>query len=556
LAGLVLALGRRAGWAQAVVRELTPKLSHYEWLRARIFESDHFALSLVQHRNVEPAVWDTDGTSQVVVFGEYLHECGDRVGDDVRAHVAAARWSALRNGNGLYNLIHWESRCRRLVLANDAIGALLLFRANYREGCVWSSEPGALPPAGALDVAGLRSLIAIGYQADGRTLDEEIKVMPPATTEVVRLTASGIRHERHTGLPDAADSEPHDAAFARLFHDAVTARLPASGQVYLPITGGLDSRLLLAETLAAGCVARTFTSAVGNPRDVRLAQRIAKIAGVEHRILPPQRPHLRRHGSLLRGALHTTSDWHVAQQLDICGAASPGNPLLLGFLGGTVTGAFVDSQGAEVGIARMRANALAPYPSVDDASLIAWYEAPDVSARPTVAELIENLYGRQRRYISYLVRLAWNFGRPICPFADVRLLQHALAARREWLAGQRVRGRTLRRINPSLAQVATTNDDMEVGPPLQRRLRNIIRHTRVMRPVKAIMPLRLSFDYYERLRPLADECAASLTGLSAQRILAGRSPMAVLALAPVLLEEEHHELTRSADLIESILGQR
>jgi hypothetical protein len=446
----------------------------------------------------------------------------------------------------------WDGQRRRLVLANDATGALLLFRARYRDGWIWSSEPGVLPRAGKLDVLGLRSLVSIGYQADSRTLDTAIDTMPPATTDVVKLADSRIICKRYSGLPETIDRhDTYETVYCDLLRDAIRKRLRTNEPVDLALTGGMDSRLLLGEAIAVGKEVRTFTLATGDPRDMRLARRVAAVAGVEHLSLIPEPTPVRRHGSLLRSALHTTNDWHAAQQLAICGAEHPGRLMLIGFLGGTLAGAFVDRWSAATGVARMRAGALAPYLGGINASAIAWCDVPSVPYTEVIAELIENLYGRQRRYISYLVRLSWNFGRPICPFADVRLLQCALAARREELAGQRVRTRTLRHRNPRLARIATTDDATSVGPVVPRLVRNAIRRTRVMRPIRAVVPVPLGFDY-QRVQPLADECRALVTDPASRSLLAGLSPMATLALAPILMDADSNG-SIPVEIIESML---
>jgi Asparagine synthase len=555
VAGLLLAMGRRAGWAPKVVRQFAPALVHYPWLRPRTIDADPFSLALVLHEDVEPPVWRVDSSPQVVVFGEYLSDSGDRLATELQGHAAAGRWSAMRNGNGLYNLVVWDGQRRRLVLANDATGALLLFGARYPDGWIWSSEPGVLPRAGHLDLAGLRSLLSIGYQADGRTLDDGITVMPPATTEVVRLVGARIVEERHSGLPAPTD-RPRDpeSVYGELLRDAVRQRLPADEHVELALTGGLDSRLVLAETLAAGRKVRAYTLATGDPRDLRLARQVAAVAGAEHRTVLPEPAPVRRHRSLLQSALHTTSDWHAAQQLAICGSACPGRTVLLGFLGGTLAGAFVDARSVAAGVARMRACAQAPFLGKLDPLAIAWCAAPSAPGTEPVSELVENLYGRQRRYTSYLVRLAWNFGRPIAPFADGRLVRHALAAKREELAGQRVRGRSLRRRDPRLVRIATTDDAKAVGPTVPQLVRNAIRGTRVMRPIRAILPVPLGFDY-ERLRPVANECRDLVADEAGRRLLARLSPMATLALAPVLLDADGEASAAAVELVESMLGR-
>src|SRR5207237_1169553 len=104
------------------------------------------------------------------------------------------------------------------------------------------------------------------------------------------------------------------------------------------------------------------------------------------------------------------------------------------------------------------------------------------------AELLTNLYGRQRRYTSLLLRLAWNFGRPVCPFADARLLAHACASSRTELAGRQSRRSALCAAFPVLGQMESGNDLLSLRAHRLRQLRSILRGTAVSRLVRRLLP--------------------------------------------------------------------
>jgi hypothetical protein len=549
VAGLLFALGVEEGWAEAATRHLVGALVHYPWLEARTFSSGCFSLALVLHRDVEPPVWHVAGSPRVVVFGEYLDDGAGAT--ELASWAAAGEWRRLRNRNGVYNLVAWDGERRRLAIANDVTGALLLFRASYGRGWIWSSEPGALPPAGALDADGATSLLRIGYQAGLRTADAGVSVVPPATTEVATIGCGEIVLESESSLPEAEPRAEFERAYVALLRDAVHVRLAAAPRAELPLTGGLDSRLLLAAAVEQGHDPRPFTLAGVHDGEAAVAARVASSLGVPHRVVAADPGAARPHVPLLRSALSTTADWHPALYLPVCGLLAPGRPVVLGYLGGTLSGAFVHAGSGEAGLAALRAGALTPYVRPNQSHLD-WCHLP-ADGTPAPPELLVNLFGRQRRYTSYLVRLAWNFGRPVCPYADVRLVRLALGSTRRELAGQRARLRAVSRAFPALAALPSANDGLPLRAPVRRTLRDVARRTGAGRRVRRIVPrVAPRFDY-GRLAPLALEIRASLSEEQRSLLPSDLSPMAMLAAVPLFVTGAAGRDPAALELIDSVL---
>lgn len=538
MAGLLIAVGSKPGWAQQQVERHLSSMLHQPWLRARTFSDSLFAAALVLHQRVEPPLWQQSASGAfTAIFGEYYHD--DRgnppagaLADALAESARDERWDALRNRNGIYNLVVWEPDRRRLALANDATGALLLAATGDAAGRLWCSDPGVLPCRGPIDPIGLRSLLAIGYQADARTLREGVSVIPAATTEVVTVDDGGaLALHRSSRMPDPAPHAPMEKQFQGTFRAAMELRLRGQDDIEIPLTGGEDSRLLACGANELGCRARTFTVDAAQPRDAVIASLVARRLGFEHRVVAPpsELP-----APVLRATLAALSDWHSAIYLPVCGSATPGATTVLGFLGGTFAGAMVDRRSAATGLAQLRQNAAAPYRHMVALQQdIPWCEVPP-GAGDAPPELLANLYGRQRRYTSYLVRLAWNFGQPICPFADSRLLALALSASRRELAGQSARRAAAARMHPHAASIPSANDGLPLNARTRRAVRGALRRLGLGKLARRALPSLVSGFDYGRLGPAAQRWLAEALATRIAALPAELPPMLMFALLPLL----------------------
>ena len=184
----------------------------------------------------------------------------------------------------------------------DAAGSLgCFYRAFHgvRHAEVWASSSAALL-ASAIPRA--PAIVRAPPIAHGRGMDW----YPPPRSRVAgihRLLVSqvlALRHDRpivrwRPLAPGLAPSTDHDRTLDALQATLVTAmRSIASrhGEVWLPLTAGFDSRLLLAALHGAGVQAQTFTQARPFPTmsrgDRTLPPRLAARVGFSHRLIEPR----------------------------------------------------------------------------------------------------------------------------------------------------------------------------------------------------------------------------------------------------------------------------
>jgi Asparagine synthase len=173
----------------------------------------------------------------------------------------------------------------------SGIGATPLFYAFDAANLITGSDPtvvcAALKSSPELDPAGIMSLFALEYQTPARSLFKEVKRLPPLhrikggaegwsePVSYVKPFVFSFPKDGSTSISDAAE------CLIRAVADAVRER----EGVCLPLTGGADSRTILASTPSCERL-QAYTR--GTPRDAEVvtATKLAKIAGIPHRCFP------------------------------------------------------------------------------------------------------------------------------------------------------------------------------------------------------------------------------------------------------------------------------
>lgn len=116
------------------------------------------------------------------------------------------------------------------------------------------------------------------------TIFDELKMLGPNL--VVELTGDGcVLHPVAKPLPEATDDLPVEARIARhrdRLAEIVATHIARFGDnVRCPLSGGLDSRLLLAALRAGGCRPEVYVYGGPDSPDVRIAREIGKAEGFE-----------------------------------------------------------------------------------------------------------------------------------------------------------------------------------------------------------------------------------------------------------------------------------
>jgi len=194
---------------------------------------------------------------------------------------------------GVFALAVWDVERRQLVLANDRFGLRPLY---YTQG------PGLFAFAG--EIKGLLALEGVSREIDDdavaeffafehvmgdKTLFREIHLLPPATVLTVRdgvVSRSSYWSLEYAPVSAERSEEAWVEEMVDLLSQAVRRRLREGVVVGLPLSGGLDSRTLLAvATQVLGVSLRTYTYGLPGSQDICRAQEVARVAGVPQRTL-------------------------------------------------------------------------------------------------------------------------------------------------------------------------------------------------------------------------------------------------------------------------------
>jgi len=138
----------------------------------------------------------------------------------------------------------------------------------------------------AVDDAALRDLINYGYPLGDTTSLAEVKLLPPAAHLAFR---EGTLHVSRYWRPryEPRDQEVDDARWCEegyeLFRAAFAGKSAGAPRLVLPVSGGLDSRLLLGEALAQGKTVMPYTYGHARSREAAVACDVMRRLGVEPR---------------------------------------------------------------------------------------------------------------------------------------------------------------------------------------------------------------------------------------------------------------------------------
>jgi hypothetical protein len=202
--------------------------------------------------------------------------------------------AAIADLDGEYQIALWNYRTRTLQLINDRFGALPLYIASSPAGCAFAGgvrgalmAPGISPEP---DVDAIREAVSFGgYRLGGRTNMRDVWMAPLASVvTLVSGRASATRYWTWSQLPDVdvTDKRALIAEASETWRDAIDRRLTGSECPGLTLSGGLDSRAILAEAARQGRRMRALTYGVPHSDDVRIARRAAHVAQAEWQLFP------------------------------------------------------------------------------------------------------------------------------------------------------------------------------------------------------------------------------------------------------------------------------
>ena len=199
----------------------------------------------------------------------------------------------LRDVNGEFFAVIHDARAGLLRLCSDRLGlkpAYFLSRGPRFEFC--SRLRGLLAVSGftpEIVPEAVACYLDLGHLLGDLTWFQGVELLSPATMLTVDVGTGTLTRERYwrwSEIPRATPVPEADAAreLARLLRAAVERRVRPGEKPSVMLSGGLDSRALLACLPPERC-GGTATMGVPGCRDIAYAARVARAAGVSHREL-------------------------------------------------------------------------------------------------------------------------------------------------------------------------------------------------------------------------------------------------------------------------------
>ncbi len=199
---------------------------------------------------------------------------------------------------GRFSAAVFDPKAEAVAVANSAVRIDSLFRGRNDDYTVVGTHASSVARlvSGTLryETAGLFTFINTGFFGTQDTAFQGVTCLPPASTWLVdggseTLTSHSLGELKDDPLPS------HRTTFDRVAEDlqAATQQMNnETGALTLGLTGGMDSRLLLAATLASDLTVECSTDNFG-PRtacDIYVAQLIAERLGLSYRVVQQVEP--------------------------------------------------------------------------------------------------------------------------------------------------------------------------------------------------------------------------------------------------------------------------
>lgn len=288
LAGIVDFSGRLRLFES--LNRMVERMFYGKWFRIEKIIEPPVALSRVGLKLLNPYPQPVEERDRLVfLYGEIYH---DRLINDASYILSLYNRKGLEAFpllNGKYSLAIWDRKERSLIIATDRLGLSPIF---YYEGpslLIFASDVKAIlgiegVPSG-LDEYGMVEFLSLEYLLGERTLFKSIKYLEPGRVKIFKKGKSSIlRYWRPEYRWEGRKTSIEEGA--EILKRAVKKRIAHRCKVGIYLSGGLDSRTILSSTLK---YIRPIAYTVGdeNSLDVRLAEEVAGLAGVEHILLKP-----------------------------------------------------------------------------------------------------------------------------------------------------------------------------------------------------------------------------------------------------------------------------
>lgn len=419
---------------------------------------------------------------------------------------------------GIFSIAIWDKAQHKLYLLNDRFGLKPLYYAQLAETFIFAPEMKGIlvEPAcnRSLNLTAMAEFIRFQQVIGEKTFFDEIKLMQPASICSIDLRTLAFEQAPYWDwraikpLKKTSDKREIFEETERLFKQAVHKRLPSDHRLGMFLSGGLDSRCILAVMPPSDVPIVTVSYGHPDSRDVRIARRIAQAMDTDHHVFEFLDGQWAKevsefHMELVEGA----HSWIHAHGLSTLPDARELFDINLSGIGaGVITGTFEapvvsepPDQEAMLNLLFRHYTQTHSWPGLTEAEAqgllsetyhsklngLAYESLKAEVARfahadPYLQSFFFNLYNHDRRMILNFIIFNNSHIENRCPFLDYELVDWATTVPVEYKLDKPMHSFILSRTMPKLSHIPrdkdyglpTTNRFLRTGHSLYHRLKN------------------------------------------------------------------------------------
>jgi len=198
----------------------------------------------------------------------------------------------LKDIDGYYAAVLYDNKEKTVYLITDRYGFKPLYWGLINGDLVWSSELkaflGHTDFKPVIDRAAVEEFFDIGYLLENRTWFEGVELVPPASVLAFDIDKSKAEIKHYWSwsyikpIKEPIDEIQIAEELGRLFKHSVHKRVKNNERIGISLSGGLDSRAILAAVPEDYKPLHTFTFGQKGCDDIRIAQKVSEIKGAIH----------------------------------------------------------------------------------------------------------------------------------------------------------------------------------------------------------------------------------------------------------------------------------
>ncbi|AEH45594.1 asparagine synthase [Thermodesulfatator indicus DSM 15286] len=232
-------------------------------------------------------------------------------------------FSFLSDVEGIFSFCLYDKASQKVYLAVDKFGLKSLYYAKLDKGFVFASELKAIlrhpQVKKAIDWKTIGDLLFFSFATGDKTLIKGAKLLPQASVLGYSLKEDSLELSSYwdTLSVFTPKGEYQDIALneiAEIFREGVHKRVKNRELLGISLSGGLDSRSILAALGGEAQGLPSYTLGLPSCEDERLSARMAQIAGTRHEFLPITEDSLRDFVSLAKTLVYYSDGFYFPHE--------------------------------------------------------------------------------------------------------------------------------------------------------------------------------------------------------------------------------------------------